>query len=217
MDEAMRRDRLIAAVDEWYFAPVLNIDPQTVPPGERDAFVLLQEGVRDSREWIRSRESGEDLVHAFEQDWHSDEGVETRRGLARLGHPVPNRRDRFLVLARELGVPNDPTIPPVVTGAPEAERLIRERAQRLWEADGQPRGREDEYLERARELEGIVENPRAALLPNPMAKPEDRPSTEQPVEEASVAVEGQPDVPGFMTDQGERPPEPSRHAEKQAR
>lgn len=31
---------------------------------------------------------------------------------------------------------------------PQREARIRRRAQLLWEADGRPRGREQEYLER---------------------------------------------------------------------
>jgi len=47
------------------------------------------------------------------------------------------------------------------------DQKIRERAYRLWDADGRPEGRSDEYWERARFLVGIADNPQAGTLPNP--------------------------------------------------
>jgi hypothetical protein len=218
MAEAGAKDRLAAYLDERLFRPILDADPSTVPEGERLAFAALQDRLGDWREtWLACR-SAEELVASFERDWHSDAAVEARRGLARVGYPVaPAVRDDFLALAREFGLSTEQKPPPVVSGAPEAERRIRERARRLWEADGRPKGREDEYFERARELEEIAENPGAALIPNPMRGADRRPSTEQPVEEVAVAVENQADIPGFMTDQGERPPEPTHDAAKPER
>ena len=37
----------------------------------------------------------------------------------------------------------------------------------MWLEAGSPKGREDEYLEMARELQAFVDHPAAALLPNP--------------------------------------------------
>ena len=84
----------------------------------------------------------------------------------------------------------------------EHERNIQVRARRMWIEAGRPKGREDEYLERARELEAIVEHPSAGLLPNPMRTHPHPGATEQPVEEAEL-LENLGEFPG-RTDQGDR-------------
>ena len=48
------------------------------------------------------------------------------------------------------------------------DKAIRRRAEQMWRAEGCPAGRMDDYLERARELQAIVDNPTAGQLPNPM-------------------------------------------------
>lgn len=83
------------------------------------------------------------------------------------------------------------------------ERKIQARAQRLWQADGAPKGRLSEYAERARELAAIEEHPAAALLPNPMTQPRDQPPGAEPVEEAEL-MENLGEFPGRLTDQGDR-------------
>lgn len=97
----------------------------------------------------------------------------------------------------------------------EREQRIRERAYFLWQEDGCPQGREDEYWERARELQAIVDNPDAGLLPNPMTKGEELIS-EQPVEPPE-AVENQAEFPDSTADQGEHLIAPAREAWKDAR
>ena len=88
----------------------------------------------------------------------------------------------------------------------EHDRLIRERAMRMWREAGSPKGREDEYIERARELQAFVDHPGAALMPNPMvAHPHPGPTTE-PVEEAEL-LENLGEFPG-RTDQGDLMPAP---------
>jgi hypothetical protein len=82
------------------------------------------------------------------------------------------------------------------------DRDIRMRAKRMWHEAGSPKGREDEYLERARELQAFVEHPNAALLPNPMVAHPRPAATEQPVEEAEL-LENLGEFPG-RTDQGDR-------------
>ena len=47
--------------------------------------------------------------------------------------------------------------------AADTEQRIRERAHLLWEAEGKPNGREDEYWHRAREL--IEDEAQAAYPP----------------------------------------------------
>jgi hypothetical protein len=87
---------------------------------------------------------------------------------------------------------------------------IQERAKKLWEDAGSPQGREDEYLERARELAALESNPGAALQPNPLADGVATPAERgQPVEEASIQ-ENYGEFPGPQSDQGDRQqtPEP---------
>jgi hypothetical protein len=50
------------------------------------------------------------------------------------------------------------------TGATQDE-LTRIRAYHLWEADGRPQGREEEFWERARELIAIEDSPTVGQLP----------------------------------------------------
>jgi hypothetical protein len=79
------------------------------------------------------------------------------------------------------------------------DREIRARARRMWLEAGSPNGREDEYLERARELQAIVEHPGAGLLPNPMVA---HPFPIELVEEAEL-LENLGEFPG-RSDQGDR-------------
>jgi hypothetical protein len=96
--------------------------------------------------------------------------------------------------------------------AASLDERIRVRAYHLWEADGRPRGREEEFWERARELIAIEDDPTAGQLPNPMqANP--RPGPEEPVEPIE-AIENQGEFPGRLTDQGERQQAPSRRKKK---
>ena len=93
--------------------------------------------------------------------------------------------------------------PPINTPDPR----IRERANRLWRADGAPKGREAEYLERARELQAIEDHPGAGLLPNPAAAHPGAVPPEEPVEEAEI-MENLGEFPARLTDQGDRSPVP---------
>jgi hypothetical protein len=89
------------------------------------------------------------------------------------------------------------------------QQRIRERAYHLWEADGQPHGRELEYWERARELVGMEEHPHFGDLPNPAALPGADPSRPGIIEQASIQ-ENLGEFPDRLVDQGERRPTPSR-------
>jgi hypothetical protein len=79
------------------------------------------------------------------------------------------------------------------------DREICSRGLRMWREAGSPKGREAEYLERARELQAIVEHPGAGLLPNPMLA---HPTPVELVEEAEL-LENLGEFPG-RTDQGDR-------------
>jgi hypothetical protein len=73
----------------------------------------------------------------------------------------------------------------------------------MWLDEGSPKGREDEYLERARELQAFVDHPGAALLPNPMVAHPHPSGSEARVEEAEL-LENLGEFPGRNTDQGDR-------------
>ncbi|MDR4305970.1 DUF2934 domain-containing protein [Chelatococcus sambhunathii] len=80
---------------------------------------------------------------------------------------------------------------------------IRARARELWEAAGSPAGREDDYLERARELAAIESDPAAGLEPNPLADGVVTPAERgTPVEEARLQ-ENLGEFPGLQRDQGD--------------
>jgi hypothetical protein len=86
----------------------------------------------------------------------------------------------------------------------DLEERIRVRAYHLWLADGCPPGREQDYWERAKELQAIVDNPSAGQRPNPMAQHHGEvPPTEEPVEEAEIQ-ENYGEFPERFTDQGDR-------------
>ena len=84
--------------------------------------------------------------------------------------------------------------------SPERETRIRDLAYQMWEADGCPYGRQDEYWERAKELVGMADNPGAGLLPNPATLNEPIPGVT--VEEASIQ-KNLGEFPDRFTDQGE--------------
>lgn len=87
---------------------------------------------------------------------------------------------------------------------PAREARIRARAYKLWEEDGRPEGRADEFWERAEELIAMEDNAGAALAPNPMTEPT---HTENPIEEAEIQ-ENYGEFPTRFTDQGDRPQTP---------
>jgi hypothetical protein len=90
--------------------------------------------------------------------------------------------------------------------SPDREARIRERAYLLWEQDGCPHGRADEYWERARELIGMEDSRGAGLLPNPATQHETLPGVI--VDEAALQ-ENLGEFPSLLTDQGDRPQTPA--------
>jgi hypothetical protein len=214
MADADARNKLLSYLHQHVFAPVLSVDPESLPDAAQIAFALLQDRFRQERDEFQACRSAEEVLTKFERDWHSDEAVAARRGLAELGLPrFEGVAREFRALARELGVEQRAHEPRIPEFDPAIEKRIRARARVLWEQDGRPNGREDEYLERARELEAIADNPGAALLPNPHAKADEPPPFEEPVEPPE-AIENQGDIPGALTDQGDRLPAPTRDAWK---
>lgn len=201
------RTRLLEYLDQRVFQPILARDPDSVAEGFRTPFEELQDLARRTWERLRSCRSAEALFEQFDRFWHSDEAIEARRGLARLGISItPGAWRDLTAMAHKLGVKR--AVPALPELNPEIERRIRERAHALWEEDGRPGGGKEDYLERARELEAIADNPDAALLPNPMTQgTEPRPDIEQPAEPLE-AVENQAEFPDPLMDQGERIPAP---------
>lgn len=86
---------------------------------------------------------------------------------------------------------------------------IKARARKLWEDAGSPQGREQDYLERARELAGLEATPDAGLEPASQDDPDSSDDMRGKVEEAAVQ-ENLGEFPGVQTDQGDRKPFPSR-------
>ncbi|HET8997610.1 MAG TPA: DUF2934 domain-containing protein [Acetobacteraceae bacterium] len=86
------------------------------------------------------------------------------------------------------------------------ERRIRERAYHLWEAEGRPHGRDQEFWERARELIAIEDHPGAGQLPNPETHPDS--PRETGIEEAEIQ-ENLGEFPDRFADQGEVQQTPS--------
>ena len=104
---------------------------------------------------------------------------------------------------------------PLDDGDQTRQQRIRERAYHLWEADGRPNGREDEFWERASELVGMEESAHAAELPNPASLPGADPDRPQIVEEASIQ-ENLGEFPDRFADQGERSQTPAKANRKRA-
>jgi hypothetical protein len=87
----------------------------------------------------------------------------------------------------------------------DREERIRARAYKLWEENGCPHGRDVELWEQAEDLVGIEENPGAGLLPNPS----NRDPALAGVEEAKIQ-ENYGEIPGRLTDQGDRAQTPAK-------
>ena len=90
----------------------------------------------------------------------------------------------------------------MTTRKTEHDRAIARRAKRMWHEEGSPAGRLDEYLERSRELQAIIDNPTAGQLPNPMTIHHGDIVPEQPVEEAEL-MENLGEFPSRLGDQGD--------------
>jgi hypothetical protein len=91
----------------------------------------------------------------------------------------------------------------MITTEKAHDKRVRAWGERLWRADGSPKGREAEYMERARELQAIKDNPTAGQLPNPMTAHHGEVPPVEPIEEAEL-MENLGEFPGRLTDQGDR-------------
>ena len=84
----------------------------------------------------------------------------------------------------------------------DIDARVRERARKLWRQAGKPQGGAEAYLEEARELIAIEDNPKAGTESPNMGYNKPGPWGE-PVEQAQVALDNEGEFP-TMTDQGEQ-------------
>ena len=96
----------------------------------------------------------------------------------------------------------------------EREERIRQRAYRMWEAEGCPEGRADAHWDKAAELVAIEDNFKFATEPVPSAS--EFGPTGEPIEPLK-AVENLGEFPTAMTDQGDEQPYPSSREESARR
>jgi hypothetical protein len=89
------------------------------------------------------------------------------------------------------------------TAYDEHERRVQERARQIWQREGRPGESADAYLALAREEVAQEEGIGDTLKPNPMT------DDGEPDAEPLLAVEGMADIPGRLSDQGERQDYPS--------
>ncbi len=101
---------------------------------------------------------------------------------------------------------NDPMSANPLEDDTEREHRIRDRAYHLWNEEGRPHGRHDEYWERARTLVAMQDSAGAGQLANPEVAGLD-PSRSEPVEEAFIQ-ENLGEFPDRLADQGEVDPTP---------
>jgi hypothetical protein len=87
---------------------------------------------------------------------------------------------------------------------PQLDERIRIRAYHLWDAEGRPLGRDEEYWERARELEAIASSPGAGQVP-----------VEQPeIVDEAVLQDNLGEFPDRLSDQGEHRSAPMTRAQE---
>jgi hypothetical protein len=85
--------------------------------------------------------------------------------------------------------------------APARHDRIRQRAYLLWEADGRPHGRDQEYWQRAEALISVEDSTAAGRLPNPQTKPDAAPGAKV---ETAETQDSQGESPDRSTDQTAR-------------
>lgn len=90
----------------------------------------------------------------------------------------------------------------------ELNGRIRGRAEKLWREAGSPATGVEAFLDDARTLLAIEDNPKAGTLPNPINRPDNIGPEGEPIE-PTLAVENEGEFPG-LTDQGEQVYPPRR-------
>jgi hypothetical protein len=95
--------------------------------------------------------------------------------------------------------------------APDVANLdarIRERAEKLWHEAGSPKSGVDAFLDDARTLLAIEDDPKAGTLPNPLSRRDNTGPEGEPIEPPQ-AVENEGEFP-TLTDQGDQTYPPRR-------
>lgn len=75
------------------------------------------------------------------------------------------------------------------------DERIAKKAHELWEAEGQPHGRDREHWDAAKEIIALHDSAGVALLPRDTG-------AEEPIEERSIAIDNEGEAPN-LTDTGE--------------
>ncbi|HET6234588.1 MAG TPA: DUF2934 domain-containing protein [Acetobacteraceae bacterium] len=92
---------------------------------------------------------------------------------------------------------------------PARHDRIRQRAYLLWEADGRPHGRDQEYWQRAEALISLEHPAAAGQLPNPQTKPVSVPGAKV---ETAKTPDSREESPDRSTEQTVRRPAPKGRA-----
>lgn len=100
---------------------------------------------------------------------------------------------------------------PLDDNDPAIQERIEKRAYHLWQADGEPHGRHDEYWERASELVRMEMAGNTGQLPNPASLPGADPNAPDRVDEAFIQ-ENLGEFPDRFADQGEKTATPMAKA-----
>ncbi len=98
---------------------------------------------------------------------------------------------------------------------PAIRERIERRAYHLWQGDGEPHGRHDEYWERASELVHMEMAGNTGQLPNPATLPGADPNAPDVIEDARIQ-ENLGEFPDRFADQGEKTATPRPRARKKA-
>jgi hypothetical protein len=93
-------------------------------------------------------------------------------------------------------------------GVANLDARIRERAEQLWRDAGSPGTGVDAFLDDARTLIAIEDDPKAGTLPNPMTQRDNIGPEGEPIEPAQI-LENEGEFP-TLTDQGEQTYPPRR-------
>ena len=92
---------------------------------------------------------------------------------------------------------------PLDDNDPDTQHRIKTRAYHLWQDEGEPHGRHEEYWERARELVQMELSGPTGQLPNPASLPGADPNAPDRVDEAFIQ-ENLGEFPDRFADQGEK-------------
>lgn len=106
---------------------------------------------------------------------------------------------RVTIMVTQIGPPGNDFMPDdQLENAPSRQHRVRERAYRLWEAEGRQHGRDQEYWLRAEVLISMEDAAEAGRLPNSKAVPG---QVSRPKTEPAKTQNNQGEFPEGVTDQ----------------